>query len=453
MDNLINHQGDTLRDHMDESFATVSAKIDTLQPTTLLQVKDKLQGMFAEMQGKLGQSMHAGGRSTVARAVDTFTAKFNNLGLLGSNVSALAQHLDSETSLLMSTVNYATSQRLSNSAEVALKSVAALRKVTKELQQRHHALGVYRDSIKEKKTRQEQWTNAKATALSDMVQELQKASAKAILLDFDRTWWTLRTKLDNYVEAASAQDASLGRAVTLLEQYTVACSADFSELAEAHSQAWKSAQEAHVQLRDTWRTVEEELGLLASKIADSGAFSELLRLDAGSVDFDSQRSDICAGKANSTLAAVKKAFKGGLADQTWEQLMSVYMETPILIQRFAAGGLQPPKGNVLLQAMNRVVAAYGGTKREELAHHLVLEYRGNNCGDAGESALKHELTSAVQTEVSAALKQQIPGATMQQEISELKSLVTIGLIAGLLILIAASVTIGLSCRRATAVSA
>jgi hypothetical protein len=322
-------------------------------------------------------------RTTAIRALDQFAAKFGeNVPLNSTSASLLAQHIVSDSEVLMSTLAASLSQELSKTEEVAMRTSSALGRMNKVLQKRHYMLGVYHATAKQKKMRQQHLSSSQ-DRLGDVINEVWKSSATWMLVDFDRTWWTLRNKLDEYLEASDRQDHALSDAVSLLNDYTSKCTAGFSDLKWAHARAWKASKEAHTLLRRTWNTVEQELGLLASKIADSGAFQQLQHLDAASVDLASQpKSLLCSGDINVAVSAVNETLHGGLADQTWDQLESVVMETPILKERFLASGLEAPAGQALEQAWQRLATSYLEAKEErgELAAEMVKRFRESNCG-------------------------------------------------------------------------
>jgi hypothetical protein len=272
-------------------------------------------------------------------------------------------------------------QQLSKTEEISVRTGSALRKLNQELQKRHFMLGVYHASAAQKKKRQQQWSDAQGAVLGDVLNEVWKASATSLLVDFDRTWWALRGKLDDYLDASDQQDRAFRDAVSLLNDYTSKCTAHFHSLKWAHARALKANKAAHVQLRQTWQTVESEVGLLAAKIADSAAFHQLQRLDADSVDLSAQKSVLCSSDFNAAVSAVNETLSGGLADQTWGQIESVVMETPVLMERFVAGGLKPPAGQALLQAWQRLSVAYLEAKQERAQHaeEMVKQFRKTNC--------------------------------------------------------------------------
>merc|ERR1719253_1989082 len=213
----------------------------------------------------------------------------------------------------MSTVETSSSQQLSKTEEVAVRAVSALRKMDLALEKRHLMLGVYHASSAQKKKRQQLWSDTQGPVLRDVINEVWKASATSLLVDFDRTWWILRSKLDEYLDAADRQDRAFRDAVSLLNAYTSQCTAQFHSLKWAHARALKANEEAHDQLRLTWHTVEQEVGLLAAKIADSGAFHQLQRLDADSANLSAQLSAICSSDQSAALSAANASMSGGLA--------------------------------------------------------------------------------------------------------------------------------------------
>jgi len=103
-------------------------------------------------------------------------------------------------------------------------------------------------------------------------------------MDFDRAWWTIREKFDDYLEAADNRAETFGDALSMLDNYIVKCTADFADLTKVQHAVTRADDEAHRQLHETWHSVEHEVGLLVARIADSRAFHQLAHLDVMSAD-------------------------------------------------------------------------------------------------------------------------------------------------------------------------
>ena len=86
-----------------------------------------------------------------------------------------------------------------------------------------------RQALKQKKTQRK----ISPTALKD---DIQKSAATALLLDFDRSWWTIREKLDSYLDAAEVHNEAFNTALTAVDDYTTKCAAEFADLRQAQEQ-------------------------------------------------------------------------------------------------------------------------------------------------------------------------------------------------------------------------
>merc|ERR1719172_560490 len=92
--------------------------------------------------------------------------------------------------------------------------------------------------------------------------EVKKLNMNLILTDFDRSWWTIRTKLDAYLDAAQNQAAAFADAVEAIDGYTTKCSLDLKSMNEVHHRTLKVDDATYKQLHETWYSVVEELGVL-----------------------------------------------------------------------------------------------------------------------------------------------------------------------------------------------
>merc|ERR1719201_416369 len=124
--------------------------------------------------------------------------------------------------------------------------------------------------------------------------EVAKLNMNSILTDFDRSWWTIRTKLDAYLDAAENQAVAFGDALKAMDDYTSKCALDIKDLNEVHRRTLRVDDAAYEQLHETWYAVIEELGVLTSRMDDNRAFHQLIKFDYDSVDLSAHRSEICA---------------------------------------------------------------------------------------------------------------------------------------------------------------
>jgi len=175
------------------------------------------------------------------------------------------------------------------------------------------------------------------------------------------------------LDAADNQAAAFGDAVSAIDGYTSKCSVDFHELSPVRLRLEHADDLATTQLHDTWYSVEEELGLLVSKIADRRAFHQLVHWDAASVDLDANRSAICVGGSRAkevVLGALLTSLRKGLAAQTWMQLQGIFVEMEMLNEHFISAGLNEPSNKTRTQARGRASDAF----------QLALSDLGNEVG-------------------------------------------------------------------------
>jgi hypothetical protein len=351
-------------DGLQDSLNTI---MNSMKGGSLLQqareMDTRLHGMFTELKGMSG-GLRGGGRTTTLRALENFNALFQTPNLGGGNASVLFETIASESAKLEATLRTTVDGKLSTAAQAAHRTTKAVEHMQRTIAVRVHMLGIYNTKARSAKLRQQQMVRAKDASVSDLVDELHQSSAVSILLKLDQIWWTLRQSLDAYMEVATTQAQAYDGAFSLLEAYTSNCAAGFSDLKSAYNHAVRADTDAHEQLRRTWSTVKRELGLLAATIEDGDAFIQLGRLDAASIDADSlgeNRSTVCKGETGSEAAvrtAVEAATKGGLATQTWVQIQSIFMEVPMMRDRFLSAGMRAPGLETAVQAWSRVVSSY-----------------------------------------------------------------------------------------------
>jgi len=395
MDNLMEYYSDTLHDSLDEMKLGMEANTKQLEKirtqvtkktkkSSLMEVNDNLNGMFTEMKQLLERNMDDHGRATTMRALDAYAGSFshrNHPNFTAAGAASLSDRLASETALLMSTLRFASSHQIGNAEKASLETASSLRTLNLIMRGQNLILGIYADTSKQQRQDQQHWSNFKRLALEDVSDEVWKASANSLLLDIDRSWWSLRSTLDDFQDVCNDEHAAFHDALIVLDQYTSKCTASFSDLKLAHSRARKTNRATHKQLHITWHSVENEFGLLTSKLVDTEAFHQLLRLDAARVSLAPHRSDICSGSLKSAVSAVNVTLGEGLTSQTWNQLIGVVIEMHFLEDRFVASGLPPPEGKTFQQAWQRAVSAYSTSflRHGDVALEAVQRYRDHSC--------------------------------------------------------------------------
>jgi len=236
-------------------------------------------------------------------------------------------------------------------------------------------LGVYQTRILDSKHRQAElsWTGSTITSVK---YEIENAAVSNLLMEFERSWWTIREKLDAYMDEADSQAKRLGSALVVLEDYTQHCTANFRDLYDAQSRVARSQRNSEIQLRNTWKYVVHELGQLTSQIADTHAFNELSRWDISAADAQVNPIIICSGGSAARAAAFTTAMEisdAGLASQTWMQMNGIFEEMPWLFNQFDYLDLPAP-GNVeiLEQAQARAQLAFSEDMLQPLDGALEL---------------------------------------------------------------------------------
>ena len=172
--------------------------------------------MFTEMKSMLNVNLNTAGHVTATRALNRFSERILRSDALPSNHSQLMEELVSDTTALLNTVKAASSNKLSASAEVSHLTSSSLHRFNQILDTRNYRLGVYRSSAQTQKEILHTLSPA-LNPITTVKDEIQKTAARAVLLDLDRSWWTIREKLDAYLDIAENQNSAFTNAITVLE--------------------------------------------------------------------------------------------------------------------------------------------------------------------------------------------------------------------------------------------
>eukprot|EP00928_Gymnodinium_smaydae_P042994 TRINITY_DN288_c1_g1_i4.p1 TRINITY_DN288_c1_g1~~TRINITY_DN288_c1_g1_i4.p1 ORF type:complete len:2624 (-),score=354.57 TRINITY_DN288_c1_g1_i4:129-7931(-) len=421
-DLLLEYYAGTLQDSLDK---IQEAQEESQSGSLLLQAKamrGNLKGMFVEMKRALSSArLNAGSKATVARAIKSFETRFTNAHQnffqLGANATSLMTTLLQESSTLKAVIDASSSVMLPAAATAASRTAEAVEQLQSVLKTRVHLLGVFKDSAQSAKARQELLSRKNHDDNADIVNELRTSSARSMLLDLDRSWWFMRSKLDSYLEAAEVQASAYDAAFQQLDGYTSECRVSFADLKASYDAAMRAETSAHAELRDTWNNIVQQIGLMAAKLKDGAAFVQFARLDASSVSVaameESERVAICKARQTdasllqesatmstwetlwqhvqsfffpkaasphaqagakpsflsmrdslsrdpalaATRAAVRRQVSQGFTGQTWQQVVSIFGQVPMLRDRFASGGMRAPGMDEVLQAWSRIASA------------------------------------------------------------------------------------------------
>jgi len=332
-----------------------------------------VKAMFTEMKDMLGGDLDQEGRVTATRALNHFHNKLSTITPEQfANASALMNDISSEATTLLHTARLASSRKLSTRSAAARQTMESMYSLNKVLRVESEMIHTYRHYSASKKHRQQAIINPIAAVKDEVV----RLNMNSILTDLDRSWWTIRTKLDAYLDAAQNQAVAFGDALKAIDDYTSKCALDIKDLNEVHRRTLRVDDAAYQQLHETWYAVIEELGVLTSRINDNRAFLQLLRFDYDNMDLSAHRSEICSDSAESKKALddrIFQAMKDSFTHQTWQQLQAVFTEMDMLETRFFTHGRQVPTDNHWKESAERAIraiyAAYeeGGDSRAEVA--------------------------------------------------------------------------------------
>jgi len=345
--------------------------------------KGRLSMIVTEMRGMLAGNLHPGSHTTVTRALDAFSSRFSSVPISGlANSSAFMDEFSSEAAKLLSTVRTSSTSHVSTVGTIAHRATSFLRTTNAFVKSQHSTLGVYHASALEKRANKLSLAGMDSNTLLGRTEVLivQKTAVDDLIMNFDRSWWKIREKLDAYLEAALSQTAAYDDAVSVLDRYTSRCSADMRDLSKAQTRAIQANDAAKTQLHDTWQVVVNELGLVAATVVDSGGFMQLSSMDAASVDLEPQRSTICKGGSAARDAArssIMKGLQSGLLEKTWQQFVDIFGETRFLLDRFEDMEMPEPYQKTLLQTIQRTTDSL----KEAQSQHgdLVLEMTSHIC--------------------------------------------------------------------------
>jgi len=353
----------------------------------LLKTVPGVQSMFTEVKDLLGGKLDERGQATAMRSLEAFSNRLSKYGPEHfANATAFMNDISSETTNLLNTARLASSKQLTTAGAVARQTTSSLHSLNKLLQAENQMIGMYRTNAAGSKHRQQTLT---VNPVVQLKEEIEKATFNQILMDFDRSWWTIRTKLDAYLDAADNQAATFGDAIQAIDSYTSKCSMNMKEMNGVQRRTIAVDDATYRQLHDTWYAVIEEVGILSARIADAGYFYDLARTDALTTDLEPNRAEICSGSAAGkevAAKAVNKSLATGFAAQTWSQLESVVYELPMLEDRFFAHGHEVPGDKSWDEAVQKSWKAANAAFKA--GDSLVAEAIDRLCGTTSEDPAK-----------------------------------------------------------------
>lgn len=335
--------------------------------------------MFGEMKDLVQQNLEPGAHATISRSLDAFSDRWSGADSPLNNSRALDE-LSSHVTSLFRTIQTSSSEPISNAGRVAQKVLSAMEEAQQFARSQNQRFGKYRESARSAKKNQDKLSLMSLTSISSLTDDVRQLGANALIMDFDRSWWVIREKLDTYFDAAENQNAAFENAIEAAVDYTSKCTKTYHDLQVAQDQAARADDTARSRLSNAWFVAVHELGLLSSMMADTSALARLGRHDVLSAELQSNRTAICEGGARATGAArsvVSTALSAGLATQTWKQFQGVFVDLQLLKARFAAEDMDTPDTTSLKQAKDRALSASRELQRE--LENFALEVSARLC--------------------------------------------------------------------------
>jgi len=311
-------QTDWLAEKIDYIDTKFTIKMDALgdqvtQVQFAAEAAAQTQAMLMEMQGMGNNAaVTAATRASARRALEGFVATAPEVH--PGNLTEAVHFLNMVQKLHGS---MSAAAQLSATGKTSAVLAQGIREMQQLLHTEIHTLGMYRQTSSHSKKAARMVATSRAQAM----------------MALDSVWWKLRGELDGYVDAAEEQVRAYEEAFELLAGYRH-CSAGFSQVRKAYSQAEAIRVTTHNKLRSTWRVTSNLLGELAALIVDGDVFTSLLG------------SDCHTEQAEQTVAQVKAAASG----------------MRMLQARFAVGGLPPPDAAPVAEVVTRIQRAYQDAK-------------------------------------------------------------------------------------------
>jgi len=263
---------------------TVLDKMDTMKPKKasleqISKMKDGIHRMFADMHQMASKStFDIPSKASILRALNKLSAISSQAS--PGNITGHFMDLLKMTSNVQSLLDTAKDESLFGAAAVAHRVGEVAGHMLEVSKQRNHMLGVFNQAASISKQRQEWlWQRATRKPHDDDAFELDRMGTQNVLLTLDKTWWSIRTVIDRYLDAAETQAKKFTDLVTVMDAYTSKCSASYLSLSQAYSHAVRAEKHAHKVLRKVWGKSVPLVGLLASQLCDADAFSRFARAD------------------------------------------------------------------------------------------------------------------------------------------------------------------------------
>lgn len=253
--------GKNLKTDLDAIFANIPNP-QLLQSEVQHEAQQVAKQMLLEMSGFAeSASFSSLSRRTAQDSLDKFarTAEVLRQDANASQVRAALLQLSSLHSVL-------------RNAGSASKMEVLSAQLGREAHRLHEAarlqmevLGVYRQHSNSTRRTVQAWRGEHGS------QQKLQAERRAALLSLDHLWWSIRGKLDDYIDAAEVEVRANQHTFSMLSSYEH-CSTGMQSLIASHGASLAAHEFATRRLRKTWHDSVNLLGELASTVSDGGFF-------------------------------------------------------------------------------------------------------------------------------------------------------------------------------------
>jgi len=175
-----------------------------------------------------------------------------------------------------------------------------------------------------------------------------QAERRAALLNLDRIWWSIRGKLDEYIDASEVEVRAQQSTFAALKSYEH-CSTGMQSLIESHGASLAARDFAKRRLQKTWHGSVNLLGELAATVSDGGFFDTFFEEEG----------------CNSTLAR-----------QTMKQARFAVGGMKLLLHRFKLAKLPNPDLEPLRKAVQQIEQSHDASLEGCERSHDGTESRG-----------------------------------------------------------------------------
>jgi hypothetical protein len=184
-------------------------------------LRKHLSGNFAEMQHLLRSELHGSARETVTRALNSFKLKWAG-ATAPTNASQMMHKMAADTNFLLRTIRYAWSEPASKAGNVVRRVLQSLVQTRSDMKLKSTMIDFQQHSAQTGKKRQEQ-LSFDSGSINELSEEIRQLGTNALIMDFDRSWWTIRERLDAYFDSAENQNVALENAMQVMIEYTSMC--------------------------------------------------------------------------------------------------------------------------------------------------------------------------------------------------------------------------------------